>query len=123
MLHETDTSIGGLVRGAMTDVRELLREEIALARAELRQEATKASAAAVQFTVAGVALLMAVACISIALALGISALLDWPAWAGFAIVAVLLSIGGAAMVAGGRRAIGNVQTLPRTMQTLKENFR
>ena len=36
MAHTSDASIGGLVRGALDDFRELIREEIALARSELR---------------------------------------------------------------------------------------
>lgn len=122
-MHETDASIGGLVRSALSDVRDLVREEIALARAELRQEVGKASAAAMKFSIAGVALLLAVTCFTIAIALGVAAALDWPAWAGFAIVATVLAIGGAVIAANARRTISTVQPLPRTMHTLKENFR
>lgn len=123
MLHETDTSIGGLVRGALDDVRDLIKEEVALARAELRQEMTKAGGAAVQFGIAGAALLFAAGCFVVALALGIATIFDWPAWTGFAIVAVLLAIAGAVAFAGGRKTVSTVRPLPRTMHTLKENFR
>ncbi len=122
MLHETDTSIGGLVRGVLDDVRDLIREEIALARAELRHEMGKASGAATQFGIAFGALLFAAGCFVAALSLGIAALLDWPAWAGFAVVAILLGIAGAIAYNGGRRAIRTVQPLPRTVHTMKENF-
>lgn len=123
MHYETDASIGGLVRSALNDVRELVREELALARAELKQELGKASSAAVQFSVAGIALLLAATAFTIALALGISALFGWPSWAGFGIVAVLYGIIGAVMVSNARRRVRSVQPLPRTMHTLKENFR
>lgn len=123
MQHETDASIGGLVRGALDDIRDLIREEVALARAELRQEASKASSAAVQFGIAGAALLFAGMCFLVAISLGLAALLDWPAWAGFAVVAALLAGIAAFAFQGGRRAVRTVQPLPRTMHTLKENFR
>ena len=123
MLHETDDSIGGLVRSALNDVRDLVREELALARAELRQEVGKASAAAMHFSIAGLALLLAVTCVTIALALGIAALFDWPAWAGFGVMAILLGVVGAVAVSSGRSKVRSVQPLPRTMHTLKENFR
>jgi tetrahydromethanopterin S-methyltransferase subunit C len=123
MAHETDVSMGELVRGALMDVRELFREEVALARAELRQEVRKASSAGVGFGVAGVSLLFAVGCVVVALALGLAALFDWPAWSGFALVAVLLAVVGAVGYAAGRRAVSAVQPLPRTVHTLKENFR
>jgi tetrahydromethanopterin S-methyltransferase subunit C len=123
MAHETDVSMGELVRGALMDVRELFREEVALARAELRQEVRKASSAGVGFGVAGVSLLFAVGCVVVALALGLAALFDWPAWSGFALVAVLLAVVGVVGYAAGRRAVSAFQPLPRTVHTLKENFR
>jgi hypothetical protein len=123
MAHETDASIGGLVRGALDDVRELIREEVALARAEMRHELNKATAAGIGFGVAAVALVFAAGCVVIALALGIAALFEWPAWSGFAIVAILMAIVGAVGYSAGRRAVSTVQPLPRTIHTLKENFR
>lgn len=52
MPHETDASIGTLLRGAVDDVRDVFREEVALARAELRQELSKARSVAVSFAAA-----------------------------------------------------------------------
>ena len=123
MAHETQASVSELVRGALTDVRELFREEVALARAEIREELSKASSAAVGFGRAAVAMWFAAACFAVALSLGIATLFDWPAWSGFAIVAVLLAVVGALGYAGGRRALRHVQPLPRTLHTMKENFR
>jgi uncharacterized membrane protein YqjE len=123
MPHETDTSTRGLVRGVLDDVRELVREEVALARTEVRQELSKAAAAGVQFGIAGVALWFAGMFLLVAAALGISALFEWPAWAGFGIVAVVLAIAGLVMLAGARKTVREVQPLPRTVHTMKENFR
>ena len=118
-----DQSVGGLVRGALDDVRELIREELLLARVELKHELSKATAAGMQFGAAGVSLLLAAAFLMTALALGLAAAFEWPAWAGFGVVAVLLAIAGLVFVAGGRRAVRAVQPLPRTVQTIKENFK
>jgi len=123
MAHETDASVGGLVRGALEDVRELFREEVALARAEMRHELHKASGAAVGFGIAAVALTFAAGCLVVALALGIATLVEWPAWSGFAVVAILMAVVGAVGYAAARRAMSTVQPLPRTVHTLKENFR
>jgi Flp pilus assembly protein TadB len=123
MAHETDASVGGLVRGALEDVRELFREEVALARAEMRHELNKASSAAVGFGIAAVALAFAAGCLVVALALGIATLFEWPAWSGFAVVAILMAVVGAVGYAAARRAMSTVQPLPRTVHTLKENFR
>jgi len=40
--QRVDSSFVGLVRGLLDDVRELIREEIALARSELREEVRRA---------------------------------------------------------------------------------
>ena len=122
MAYESDASVGGLVRGALDDIRDLFREEMALARAELRQELSKVTAAGVQFGIAAVLLWFAGLFVFTALALGVAALLVWPAWAGFAVVAGVLAIGGAILLASGRRTVREVQPLPRTVHTIKETF-
>lgn len=122
MAYESDASVGTLIRGALDDMRELIREEIALARVEMRQEASKLAAAGVQFGIAGVALWFAGMFLLVAIALGIVAAFGWPAWTGFALVAVVLAIAGAVMLASARQAIRRVEPLPRTVGSIKENF-
>jgi hypothetical protein len=115
-------SIGGLIRGILTDVQTLLREEIALARIELREQAMRARAAAVSFGIAAGALAMGSIFLLIAIAFGIADLLNWPAWTGFLIVAILLSLVGLVTLASGRKRIRTVTPVPEeTVTTLKEN--
>src|SRR6266705_4801155 len=87
-------SIGGLIRGILTDMRTLIREEIALARVEIREQAGRAKAAALSFGIAVAALAFGGIFLLVAVALGIAYLLGWPAWTGFLIVAAVLCIGG-----------------------------
>src|SRR6187549_1702008 len=89
--HET---IGGLIRGILTDLKTLIREEIALARVEIREEAGRARAAAMSFGLAAASLLFGVAFLFIAIATAIAERLGWPVWGGFLLVAVLLSLAG-----------------------------
>jgi len=112
-----------LLRGALDDVRDLVREEVALARAEVRQEMTKATAAATAFGAAAAAGWYAGLFILTAAALAIAWAFQWPAWTGFAIVGVLVGIIGAVLFMGGRRAVSEMRGLPRTMETVKETFR
>lgn len=123
MAEMSDSSITGLVRGALDDVRELFREELALARSEVRTEMAKVTASAVRFGAGGAALWFAAMFLLVTIALGISALLDLPGWAGFGIVTLLLAVVGGILMIAGRSAIRNVRPLPRTLQTVKENFR
>ena len=117
--HET---IGGLIRGILTDLKTLLLEEIALARIEVREHAGKARAAALSFSVAAAGLLFGMGFLLIAIATAISEQLGWPPWAGFLIVGVLLSIVGFVSLSAGRRRLRTFQAFPaETAASLKEN--
>jgi hypothetical protein len=113
-------SIGGLIRGILNDLRTLIREEIALARVEIREQAGRAKAAAMSIAVA--ALAFGGIFLLIAIALGIASLFNWPVWAGFLITAVLLSLVGLFTLSSGRKQLTRVHAIPQeTVSTLKEN--
>jgi hypothetical protein len=57
-----------------------------------------------------------------AAALGLATALTWPAWAGFGVVGVALAIIGTVAGMSARRSLREVRTLPRTVDTMKENF-
>lgn len=115
-------SIGGLIRGILTDIRTLIREEIALARVEIREQAGRAKAAATSFGIAVAALAFGGIFLLVAVALGIASLLGWPAWTGFLVVAILLCVGGFFALSSGRKQLASVHALPgETVTTLKEN--
>ena len=115
-------SIGGLLRGILMDLRTLIREEIAFARVEIREQAGRARAAAMSFGIAAGALMFGGTFLLIAMATGIAELLDWPVWAGFLIVAVLLSITGLIALSSGRKQLQSFHAVPvETVETLKEN--
>ena len=118
-----EESVGELVRGALDDVRELFREELSLGKAELRQEVGKMSSAAVQFGAGGVSLWFSAMFFLVAIALGVSALFAWPAWAAFGAVAIVLAAFGTFLVFAGRSTMRDVRPLPRTVESVKENFR
>jgi uncharacterized membrane protein YqjE len=115
-------TIRGLVRGILTDIRTLIHEEIALARVEIREQAGKARAAAISFGMAAAALAFAGTFLLIAIATAIADLLEWPTWAGFLAVAVLLGAAGLFTLSSGRTQLRSVHAVPpETMSTLKEN--
>ena len=115
-------SIGTLVRGILNDLRTLIREEIALARVEVREQVGRAKAAALSFGIAAAALAFGGIFLLVAIALGIAYLLGWPAWTGFLIVALVLCIGGYFTLSSGRKQLASVHAVPEeTVTTLKEN--
>jgi membrane protein implicated in regulation of membrane protease activity len=110
------------VRGVLMDIRDLMREEVALARVEIREQAGRAKLAAARLGAAAVALAFGGTFLLVAIAVGLADLLDWPVWTGFLIVALLLSVGGLVMLSSGRKKLRSVQPVPEeTVQTLKEN--
>jgi uncharacterized membrane protein YqjE len=115
-------SIGSLLRGILADLRMLIREEIALARVELREQAGRAKAAALSLCLAAAALAIGLVFLLVALATAIADALDWPVWAGFLSLAVLLCVAGLAAMLFGRQQLRRVHAVPtETMSTLKEN--
>lgn len=115
-------SIGSLLHGIFTDLRVLVREEIALARAELREQVGRARAAAISLGLAAAALAIGAVFLLIAIATAIADLLGWPVWAGFLALAVLLGFLGFAAMLFGRTQLRRVHAVPtETVSTLKEN--
>jgi uncharacterized membrane protein YqjE len=118
----SDDSIRGLIRGILNDLRTLIREEIALARVELSEQAGRARAAAMSFGMAAAALAFGGTFLLIAIAIGIADLLHWPMWTGFLIVAVVLSLIGLFTLTSGRKQLRTFSAIPEeTVTTLKEN--
>jgi len=118
----THDSIRGLIRGILTDLRTLIREEIALARVELKEQAGRARTAAMSFGMAVAALAFGGTFLLIAVAIAIADLLNWPVWTGFLIVAVVLSLIGVVSLSSGRRQLRTLHAVPEeTVSTLKEN--
>ena len=122
MTQASSSSVGGLVRSAMDDVRELFREELALAKAEVREEFSKLAAGAVQAGAAGVALWFAAMFVLVSVALAITAAFQLPNWAGFGVMAAALTVIGLVLALGARRSFQRVHAMPRTLTTVKETF-
>jgi hypothetical protein len=120
-MHESD-SIGGLVKSVLEDTRELMREELELLRTEVREEVSQARAVGVAFSGAAVAGLLGAMLLSVALGSAIAYWFAWPAWTGYAIVAVLLLLGAYLAVNYGRKQLANFRALPKTRATVKENL-
>ena len=115
-------SIGSILRGVLMDLRTLIREEIAMAQIEIREQAGRARGAAISFGVAAVSLAFGVTFLLIAFATAIADYFDWPVWAGFIVVAVLLSLVGVVTLTSGRKQLQQVNPVPEeTVSTLKEN--
>jgi len=115
-----ETSIGELIGNISDDLSQLFRQEVELAKVELKQEASKAGKAAGMLGVAGFAGYLAVVLLSFALVFGLANVMD-AGWAAL-IVAVIWAAIGAVLYSSGRKKLKTVDPTPhRTVDTLKED--
>lgn len=115
-----DTSIGQIIGEISDDLSKLFRQEVELAKAEVRQEAAKAGKAAGMLGGAGFAGYMTVLLASLAVVFGLGNVIDL-GWAAL-IVAVIWAAVAAVLYAAGRKKLRTVDPVPRqTVDTLKED--
>lgn len=115
----SDVSVGDLMGRVSRDLSTLMRQELALAQAELKQEARKAGKAAGGFGAAGFAGYMVLLFLSVALWAGLSNVMD-SGWAGVIVAVVWAVIGAIAFVVGRNNARRTHPTPERTVDTLKQ---
>ena len=112
-------SIGQLFGEISKDISTLMRQEVALAKAEVTQSAKQASKGAGMFAGAAYAGHLTVLFLSFALWAGLAYLLNNWAWSAL-IVAVLWGIIAAVLALRGKKEMKEVQGIPRTTDTVKK---
>lgn len=119
-MDTTGESLGDLVSELTGDLSKLMRQELELAKAELRQEAAKAGKATGMLAAAGFAGYLTTVLLSLALVFALGAVMPL-GWAAL-IVAALWGIAGAVLYSTGRAKLRTVNPKPeRTVETLKED--
>lgn len=115
-----DRSVGELMAQVTQDASSLLRQEVELAKAEVREEATRAGKAAGMFGAAGFGGYMVALFGSLAAVFGLASLIAW-GWAAlvvtgaWALIALVLAL-------GGRASMRAFSPKPRrTLESLKED--
>ncbi len=115
-----ETSVGELIGNISDDLSQLFRQEVELAKVELKAEAAKAGKAAGMLGGAGFAGYLAVVLLSFALVFGLANVMD-AGWAAL-IVAVIWAAIGAVLYVNGRKKLKTVDPVPhRTVDTIKED--
>jgi Flp pilus assembly protein TadB len=112
------SSLGDLLGEVTRDVSTLMRQEVELAKAELRETATRAGRSAGMFGGAGVAGLMALSFLSVALWWGLGYLMG-NAWSAV-IVAVIWIIVALVLFSIARREMKAVRGMPQTVDSIKK---
>ncbi|MGN6250722.1 MAG: phage holin family protein [Marmoricola sp.] len=117
---EDTRSLGAIVGDISADVSALMRQEVELAKTELKQEATRLGKGAGMLGGAGFAGYMTVLFLSLTLTFVLDIWL--PLWAGALITAGIWAVAAAVLAMRGRTELKEANPdLPETRQTLKED--
>ena len=115
-----DHSVGDLLGRVTSDLSTLMRQEVELAKVEIKEEATKAGKASGTLVGAGLVGFLVLVFLSLAVMFGLDQVMPI-GWAAV-ITAVLLAIVAAVLFVVGRRQLRQVNPKPeQTVETLKED--
>jgi ABC-type Fe3+-siderophore transport system permease subunit len=117
-----EPSFADVIRNAIRDAQDLVRSEVALAKAEVRHEVRRARVGAGLLAGAALAAVIGVIFLMATIAWAIPELLGWPRWTGFGIVTVLMAITAGVLGYVGKKRITAARHMPRTVDTMKENI-
>jgi hypothetical protein len=116
----SDASLGGLVGQLTTDLGALLRDEVQLAKVELKEDATRAAKVGGMFGAAGFAGYVTILILSFAAAWGLAEVV--PIGVAFLIVGVAWGAVAAVLFLVGRARMQDLDMRPeQTIETMQEN--
>ena len=119
--HATEQPIGVLLGQLSEDMTLLMRQEVALAKAEMSQKAAEAARDAVALTAGGAVAYAGILVLLAAAVLGLTAL-GLAAWLSALIVGVVVALIGLGLVQGGLRDLKTMQPVPeRTVETVRND--
>jgi hypothetical protein len=120
----TDQPVGDIIKGITDDVKLLVRDEIALAKAELIPAAKNGGIGAGLFAGAGYFAICALSLLYFAAAFGLATAFGWSTWLGFLVVGIALFV--IAGICGGvgfmlvRKVKGPERTIAQANKTVTE---
>jgi uncharacterized membrane protein len=119
-IGEANRSMSEVVQDIFGNVQEMIRSEFRLAKAEVREEASKGGKAA---AILGAGALAGIFCIALFLVTCLLALeIALPAWLAALIMGILTGIVAAVLIKVGRTRLKRVNAMPRqTIHSVKEN--
>ncbi|MCG7428817.1 phage holin family protein [Dermacoccus nishinomiyaensis] len=108
----TERTLGQLVSDATTDLQNIVKGEIDLAKVEIKADAQKAGKGGGMLAAAGVFALFMLGFLLTSLAYGLSNIFGWNPWAGFLIVAGILAVVAAVLALIGIKALKKIKGKP-----------
>jgi Flp pilus assembly protein TadB len=120
MAGENGRSIADVLQDIVANVQTIIRAEIRLAKTEVREEITKARAAAGMMAGGAVAALFTIWLLLLTAFFALSTVM--PFWAAALVLLIVMAIVTAILLTAGRKRLKTVNTKPeKTIETMKEN--
>ena len=117
---QPERAISDVLRDILRNLQEIVRAEVRLARAEIRDDAKKTAASAAWLVAGIVGALSAWAFLLWTIAFALSTRMSM--WAATLLVAVVLAVAASVLIAGGLRRFKQLHHMPeRTIASIKEN--
>ena len=114
-------SLAALLGGIMKDAKDLLVQELTLAKLEGRDELRQIKTAALSLGIGvGVAAVGGIL-LSVMLVHVLAAYTDIPLWGCYGIVGSVFGVLGWVLLASGKHKIEEIDVMPQTVETMKEN--
>lgn len=116
--NKSDRSIADVLKDIFSNVQEMVRSEIRLARAEMREEVSSTLSSAQMLAIGGVLGLFALGFILVAITQGLAMVM--PAWAASLVMGIVLGLIGTALLMTGKQHL-RAPTPNKTIENVKEN--
>jgi hypothetical protein len=114
-------SIPEILQDVLTNIQDIVRAEVRLARAELGEELNAARSGGLLMGVGAVAAIFSALFLLLACVYALGLVI--PDWAAALIVAAVVGIAGAVTLSLGVKRLKTIQAAPKTAASLKENVR
>jgi len=114
-------SIPEILKDVLTNIQDIVRAEVRLAKAELGEELSKARTAGLLIGVGAVAAILSALFLLLACVYALS--LVMPNWAAALIVAAAVGVAAAVTLGVGLKRFKTIQAAPKTAASLQENVR
>lgn len=122
--YNSEPTLAQLVSELVSDAKQLLRQEVALAKHEIQEEVRKTKIAVVSLgTGIAIAALGGLLLIIMLVHL-LNALTDLPLWACYGIVGGMCALVGVVLLYTGKKQMARIDMVPQqTVETMRENVR
>jgi Putative Actinobacterial Holin-X, holin superfamily III len=114
-------SIPEILQDVLTNIQDIVRAEVRLAKAELRDELNAARSGGILIGVGAVAVIFSALFLLMACVYALS--LVMPNWAAALIVAAAMGVAAAVTLSLGSKRLKTIRAVPKTAASLKENVR